>query len=219
MEVVYALVSRGTTVLAEYTGHSGNFETVTRLILRKIETASPFGQIKYDAYTFHYKTLDSILYMCMTHADAGSRMPLAFLREVADSFREKYGVDRPYVAIAYEYDEEFSVVLKDKIQRFRDEEDVIHQVKQKLDETRDELVVAIESLLERGEKIELLVDKTERMTESAYHFERSAKNLKSGLWWKRCKTYLFLILIFLLFAAFVAVMACGISFKQCRHHH
>jgi len=36
MTILYALVARGKTVLAEYTFTSGNFPTITRLILGKI---------------------------------------------------------------------------------------------------------------------------------------------------------------------------------------
>jgi vesicle-associated membrane protein 7 len=36
MPIIYSVVSRGSTVLAEYTTTSGNFTTVTRRILEKI---------------------------------------------------------------------------------------------------------------------------------------------------------------------------------------
>jgi vesicle-associated membrane protein 7 len=36
MPIIYSLVSRGPTVLAEYTGVSGNFAQVTRRILDRI---------------------------------------------------------------------------------------------------------------------------------------------------------------------------------------
>lgn len=36
MALIYALVARGNTILAEYTENSGNFTTVTQSILDKI---------------------------------------------------------------------------------------------------------------------------------------------------------------------------------------
>ena len=37
--IVYALVARGRTVLAEFTSQRGNFSTVTRALLSKIPAA------------------------------------------------------------------------------------------------------------------------------------------------------------------------------------
>lgn len=221
MEVVYALISRGTNVLAEYTRRSGNFEQVTRLILRKVEDGVESGehvaQIKYDAFTFHYKIVDAITYMCMTDESARTRLPMCFLDDICQTFREKYGVDEPTYAVAYQYNHDFAPILRQKMEFFltNAEADIISRVKAKIDETRDELVVAIEQLLERGEKIELLVDKTEQMSEHAHKFERTTTRLKDMVWWKRVKIYLFIAFILAVLGFFIAVMACGISFDKC----
>ena len=63
MEVIYVAISRGVNVLAEYTDprHSGNYETVTRLLLRRIgESGSKLAQLRYDAHIFHYSIVDGI---------------------------------------------------------------------------------------------------------------------------------------------------------------
>jgi len=53
MTLVYALVSRQKTVLAEYTATSatGNFPTVTRVLLSKIPTVDGRMTYVYDEYT------------------------------------------------------------------------------------------------------------------------------------------------------------------------
>jgi hypothetical protein len=45
-------------------------------------------------------------------------------------------------------------------------------------------------VLARGEKIELLVDKTEALNQSAKKFQKSAKTLKNAMWWKNVKMWL-----------------------------
>lgn len=47
---VYALVSREKTVLAEYTASSGNFPTVTRVLLAKIPSHDGRMSYVYDKY-------------------------------------------------------------------------------------------------------------------------------------------------------------------------
>lgn len=208
MEVIYVVVSRGTTVLCEYTRHSGNFETVTRLILSRIE-GSRLAQIKYDDHTFHYKQERGLTFMCMTDESARTRLPVAFLDDVAETFFARYGDTE---ARAFELSD-FVPVLRQKCENFTN--DLIGQVKAKIDDTRDVLVESIDMMLERGERIELLVDKTQAMSEQAFRFERSATRLKDSLCWKRVKIALFLVFVILLFAFFIAVFACGLDFKKC----
>jgi len=86
-------VSRGVNVLAEHTDpqHRGNYETVTRQILRRIgEGGSRLAQLKYDDHTFHYSVVEGVTYVVMTAESAGSRLPVAFLEDVTRAFRGAY---------------------------------------------------------------------------------------------------------------------------------
>jgi len=113
--------------------------------------------------------------------------------------------------------EAFAPVLRQKCDFYRDnaEADVIASVKSKIDETREVMVDNIDRILERGEKIELLVDKTENMQQQAFKFERSAKSLKRAMCCKRCKIYAFLAFLALVVSFFAAAMACGPTFDRC----
>jgi hypothetical protein len=44
-----------------------------------------------------------------------------------------------------------------------------------------------EKVLQRGEKIELLVDKTDALSQSAFQFKKQAKQVKNVMWWKNVK--------------------------------
>ena len=220
MEVIYVVIARRDVVLAEYTRHSGNYEQISRVLLKRMNedgtAANRLAQLKYDAHVFHYSILDGITYMCMTDASAGNRRPFAFLTEVSDTFRSAYG-PRALQAIAYEFNADFSPVLRQKVEYHLTnvDADSIGSVKARITDARDIMVDNIERLLERGEKIELLVNKTEAMTEQAFRFEKSATKLKIAVWWKRVKIYLFIFFIIALLAVFIAVVACGFDFANC----
>lgn len=64
---VYALVSREKTVLAEYTASSGNFPTVTRVLLSKIPSHDGRMSYVYDKYVHLART---------RHATAASPLSL-----------------------------------------------------------------------------------------------------------------------------------------------
>jgi len=221
LEVIFVCVSRGTTVLAEFANpsHAGNYETVTRLLLRRIDGgAARLAQLRYDAHVFHYAVAAGVTYLAMTDAAAGSRLPFAFLRDVEDAFRAAFGDEAPRTAIAFEMDAEFSPVLRQKCEFYATnrDADVITSVRGKIDDARDVMLENIDQLLERGEKIELLVDKADAMQQQAFRFRRSARTLRQTMCCKRCKIYIFLGVLVLIVAFFVAAMACGgLSFSSC----
>jgi len=59
--------------------------------------------------------------------------------------------------------------------------DNIGAVKSQIEDVKDVMVQNIEKVLERGEKIELLVDKTDRLNQQAFRFESSSRNLRRAL--------------------------------------
>lgn len=54
MPLIYSFVARGTTVLAEYTPYSGNFNTVAIECLQKITNPESRFTILCDKHTFNF---------------------------------------------------------------------------------------------------------------------------------------------------------------------
>lgn len=79
MTILYALVARGSVVLAEQSGASTNASTIARQILEKIpgnnDTNVSYSQ---DRYIFHVKRTDGLTVLCMADDSAGSKQ-LPFL--------------------------------------------------------------------------------------------------------------------------------------------
>jgi Regulated-SNARE-like domain len=77
MPILYAVVARGTVVLAEHNSTQGNTGAIARKVLEKIATqASSDGDshLSYsqDRYVFHAKRTDGITVLCMADDNAGS---------------------------------------------------------------------------------------------------------------------------------------------------
>jgi len=222
MTIVYGLVSRGKTVLAEFTQTSvtGNFPTVTRVLLSKIPAVDGRMTYVYDNYVFHYIVQNSICYLCMSDELNKHRIPYAFLEDMKQNFIAKYGGERPLKAIAFSMNEEFSKIIKDRMEYYNSPNpnvDSIGAVRNQIDEVKDIMVQNIEKVLERGEKIELLVDKTDRLSKQAFKFESTSRNLRRTLWWKSVRTIVCLtsvvgLLLFILAAGFCG----GLDFHKCK---
>lgn len=49
------------------------------------------------------------------------------------------------------------------------------------------MVENIEKILERGDRIELLVDKTATIQDNSFHFKKQSRRLRQALWMKNAK--------------------------------
>ncbi len=90
MSLVYALVARGKVVLAEFTATSGNFPTVTRVLLSKIPHQDGKMSYVYDnSTTFHYIVEGGITYLCMSSDMVKRRIPFAFLEDIKSRLKKQ----------------------------------------------------------------------------------------------------------------------------------
>lgn len=88
--------------------------------------------------------------------------------------------------MAYEYDIQFSRLMQEKMEYFstNPNADAINRVRGGIADTKNVMVENIEKVLERGERFELLVDKTSQLGQEAFIFKKEAKKLKRQMQWK-----------------------------------
>ena len=135
--IIYALVARGTCVLAEFTTTSGNFTTVTRRILEKIPREDAKMSYVYDSHVFHYVVDAGITYLCMANDNRKQRVPFAFLEDIRRRFRSQFG-DAIHSAIAFSFNEEFAPTLQRQMEFYNSDpsSDTIGQVKSQLQDVK-----------------------------------------------------------------------------------
>lgn len=128
-----------------------------------------------------------------------------------------YG-DRAQTAIAFAMNAEFARVLQDRMDFFNDNPaaDSFGKVKGQIEDVKGVMVENIEKVLQRGEKIELLVDKTEALNQSAKKFQKASKSLKTAMWWKNVKMWILISVIVALICWLIASFVCGFNFDKCK---
>jgi hypothetical protein len=75
MSILYAVVARGSTVLAEHGAASTNAGAVARQVLDRLPGGGADSHVSYtqDRYVFHAKRTDGITALCMADDAAGSK--------------------------------------------------------------------------------------------------------------------------------------------------
>ncbi|KAG6409505.1 hypothetical protein SASPL_127545 [Salvia splendens] len=203
MAILYALVARGSVVLAEYSATSTTANAIARQILEKIpgnnDTNASYSQ---DRYIFHVKRTDGLTVLCMADDTAGRRIPFAFLEEIHQRFVRTYG-RAVLSAQPYAMNDEFSRVLSQQIEYFSSDPnaDRINRLKGEMSQVRNVMIENIDKVLDRGDRLELLVDKTATMQGNTFRFRKQARRFRNTVWWRNVK--LTIALIFLLLSKFV----------------
>ncbi|KAF9665364.1 hypothetical protein SADUNF_Sadunf16G0115000 [Salix dunnii] len=91
------------------------------------------------------------------------------------------------------------------------------QLLEKCVQIRTIMVENIEKILERGDRIELLVDKTATMQDGAFHFKKQSKRLRRALWMKNAKLLALLTCVIVLLLYIIIAACCGgITLPSCR---
>lgn len=210
---MYALVARGHDhVLAEYTspGLRGNFSTVTRVLMRKIPNKDDKLSYLYDQYVFHYMVSDGLTYLCMTDNEFSRQTAFQFLNEIKKRFLATYG-DRGKTALAFAFNADFERTLQSQMDVYNKMkgDDKVTRIQDQISEVRNVMIENIDRVLERGEKIELLVDKSEILDQHSFKFRTQARTLKRAMWWKNIKLIVIIVIILVLVIYGILAASCG----------
>ncbi|XP_057334774.1 vesicle-associated membrane protein 7 [Microplitis mediator] len=217
MPILYSVISRGPTILAKYATCTGNFEEVIDKILPKIPPHNDKLTYSQGPYLFHYICEDRIIYMCITDDDFQRSRAFLFLNEIKRRFLAAYGPG-VHSAIAYSMNPEFSRVLTNEMKHYSESKDIdtLSKVHGELDELKDIMVRNIDNVAMRGERLELLVNKTENLTNNSVTFRKTSRNLARSLFWKNVKIYVIIAAILIVVIYFIVSMFCGgLAWQKC----
>ncbi|KMZ73530.1 hypothetical protein ZOSMA_146G00040 [Zostera marina] len=201
---IYCFVAKGTVVLAEHTSFSGNFSTIAVQCLQKLSPDSTKYTYSCDGHTFNFLLHKGFVFLVVATETMGRSVPFVFLERVKDDFMQRYeasiNADESHpladededddlfedrFSIAYNLDREFGPRLREHMQyciNNPEEMSKVSKVKAQLTEVKGIMMDNIEKVLDRGEKIELLVDKTENLQFQADSFQRQGRQLRRKMW-------------------------------------
>ncbi len=85
----------------------------------------------------------------------------------------------------------------------------------KVDQIRGIMTENIERVLQRGETLDDLSERSELLSSNSTRFHKSAKKLRRNLWWKSVKLWLCCLLIVLIILGIIAaIIAAAVTLKS-----
>ncbi|KAF2671573.1 vesicle-associated membrane protein [Microthyrium microscopicum] len=229
--LLYACIAYNSTILTEHvSAPSAQITKTASIILPKIDHSSPkkltythgANHIHYIAassseYPSNSQSAGGLTYMCIAKDDLGQRVPFGFLLEAKKRFLEEYPPAATDFSGLPGYGcGSFNTTLKSIMNHHGSEEgqkDALKNVQREMDDVRDIMNENIERVLERGERIDLLVDKTDRLGGSARDFRVRSTGLRRRMWWKNVKLMALLILVSVFLLYLFIGFGCGLPGK------
>eukprot|EP01103_Thecamoeba_quadrilineata_P009288 TRINITY_DN19022_c0_g1_i1.p1 TRINITY_DN19022_c0_g1~~TRINITY_DN19022_c0_g1_i1.p1 ORF type:complete len:219 (+),score=45.55 TRINITY_DN19022_c0_g1_i1:36-692(+) len=210
MPILYSLVARGNVILCDYSPTTGNFTLVARKLLDSIPNENAMKSYLYDRHIFHYITEDGIIYLCMTDEDFGSTIPFAFLEDVKNRFKVMFG-QVAHSSPANSLTQDFGRTLQNQMNYYSTNKNAtkVTKVKDELNQLKSVMVQNLDDVIDRGEKIELLVDRTENLRSTSMVYHKQATQLKNEMYWKNVKLTIVLVFIVLIALYFFLSIICG----------
>lgn len=211
MAILYTLVARGSVVLAEFSIAQTNASTIAKQILEKILGNNDMNvSYSQDRYIFHVKRTDGLAVLCMADDVAGRRIPFTFLEDIHQRFVRTYG-RAVLSAQAYGMNDEFSRVLSQQMEYYSNDPnaDRINRLKGEMSQVRSVMIENIDKVLERGDRLEILVDKTATMQNNTFRFKKQSRRYRNSIWWRNVKLMFALIFLLLVLVYVVIAFACG----------
>ena len=237
MPLLYAVISRKNVILAKHAMQVGNFAEVTDLILSKIDTRNKKMSYSSDSYMFHYIMTDcGLTFLCIADESFRRSTAFAFLAAIETKLIAQFGENRcrsVSVPMALHY--EFSTVIAAEMKRTNlaedqnklmvaedgagpssDPTDKVQRVRNEVDRVKDIMVENIETIVERGERLELLVDKTDQLSQHSVAFKQTTRTLQRRMWWQNTKLKIGVAVGFIVGIYIIVSISCGgLAWPKC----
>jgi len=235
--LLYSCVAYNNTILTEHTASaSSQTSSLASLILPKISHSTP-QKLTYThgAYFIHYiaaaaseypdtPSAGGLTYLVIADSALGRRIPFGLLVGIKQRFLEQFKPeDTDFGALPAYGAAAFNGVLKKLMveQGTTDagKADALRSVQSEMDGVREIMTENIERVLERGERIDLLVDKTDRLGSSAQDFRVRSRGLRRRMWWKNVRLMALLVVVVLFLIYLFVGFGCGLpGWSKCLHH-
>ncbi|GET89892.1 vesicle-associated membrane protein, putative [Leishmania tarentolae] len=170
---------------------------------------------------FHFFIESDIIFACTTSGHYENRIVFGFLLHIKDAFKRSFAGRADcyprHTDLTPENCQDFSSTLASSRKTFNEgrEEDKVERIKEQLNTTREVMLRNLDSIIERGDHIDTLCDRTELLRDEAQGFHSNARSLNHTVLLQKLSIVIGLAISLAVLALIIAFAICGINFQKC----
>jgi len=203
---------------ANCTTRESNLAEVMPRVLKNVPEDD--GELMYEMNSTKHKVCIlnkmPITYVILIESDVAVLTAMACLHRMSEKFEDKYSVQDFNSQPGYYVD--FDGTIRDEGVHFTQnayENEKARQVGNQIDQVKGVLIQNIEAIIDRREKIEIIVDKTEALKATSLQFRQGTVNLKRSIQCKNIKMYLAITGAVLVGIFILVLVICKPNFDNC----
>eukprot|EP00008_Paramoeba_atlantica_P004578 CAMPEP_0201488906 /NCGR_PEP_ID=MMETSP0151_2-20130828/20216_1 /ASSEMBLY_ACC=CAM_ASM_000257 /TAXON_ID=200890 /ORGANISM="Paramoeba atlantica, Strain 621/1 / CCAP 1560/9" /LENGTH=216 /DNA_ID=CAMNT_0047874323 /DNA_START=55 /DNA_END=705 /DNA_ORIENTATION=- len=188
MPLSYGLVARETVVLVEFYKTHGDANRIARKILRKIPQQAHKKSYTFDSQIFHYQVDENgLTFLVLADDQLSWRIAFNCIHDIRNQFLSACGSSWKS-ATEGSLNDIFARILDEKLEHWSSpESDKIQRAQQQVDQVKTKMISNIDKVLDRGDKIDTLVDRTDVLQSQSEQFKTSSTTLRRTIWWQDIK--------------------------------
>ena len=224
MSLIYTIICRDhDKVLCEYTDYHGNFEQITRNLIKKTKTYAKATIAYDDYYLFHFVTDNNTTYLCMCEVNYPYESAFEYLAVIRENFENTYTKEAIESAYAYSFNKEFGQTIQQKMAFYNTHitSSSINQIdrfKKGEISSRETLLRAEDLMMMKEEKMALIVKRFDLPETSSNSFFEGALKVRQRMNRKKIRRYVLIFFVLALVGYGIAALSCkGFAFEGCLH--
>ncbi|XP_065295530.1 vesicle-associated membrane protein 7-like [Dermacentor albipictus] len=178
--IEFCAIARETTVLVSHRETSYDFEYLLADVLQEIPPHADFKTTRSrGGYVFHLLVEQGLIYICATLPEASMHQSFTCLFLIKQRFLEGSLSSRAWTAQEHELDRDFGSVIADIINNCNSGRtgDQISQLHRQVEDVRGIMAQNIERVVERGDRLDSLLEKTQDLEQAGTVFRATAKKV------------------------------------------
>lgn len=183
-QILYGLVSYDSIVLCDCTVVPGNYQLACQSALNKVaeqgKNPSTEEYIEYDEgeWRIHVYNSQRLHYLCVTSLAFKNSLVPHCLQEVEEEFSARDLHQRAQGAKPYSLRNKFSDTLLSVLSRWSSQ-DALHRVEKQKSDVEDVIRGAIDKVANRGDTLDSLQDRNDRLVSTSQGFRKTKSSSKS----------------------------------------
>lgn len=210
-KLIYAMVARGTVVLAEHTAYAGNFRDIAAQCLQKLPAGDNCLTYTCDAHTFNFLIHQGYAYCVVATESSGRQIPLALLDMIKEDFNKRYAGGKAATAAANSLSRDFGPRLGEQMKYCMDHPEEVSKlakVKAQVSEVKGIMMENIDKAIDRGQQIDVLVSRTEQLHDQAADFRQQGTRVRRKMWYQNMKIKLIVLGIIIALILIIILSVC-----------
>ncbi|TIC34074.1 ribose-5-phosphate isomerase [Wallemia mellicola] len=181
MMLVYSLVGQNNSIRNEYNASTRDYSQIVEQVMEKIPPNNSKLTFKYKDININYLSDNGIVYLVISQDSVSRAVAFKYLLDLQQKFTS-----------VEDSDVDFTDTIKDLLESYNTQppEDQLGKTQNELNQVKDVMIQNMESIIDRGDRIDNLVDRTNEMSSQAFAFRKKSTMLRRQMWYKNKKIQL-----------------------------